>query len=251
MVTAVPKCVQRATSSRRAARRLYRRGVDMPTAAAAAGHDDRGPGRRADRRRAGAGQRLLRHRLQRPDDVHAGHRPQRRAGGPPLQPAAPGRAADDPVRRGGGAARPHPGLRLRRDRGRTALHPAAAGAGIPRAVDDRQQHRPGQAPHSRSRPARRAAPHPADHGRNRPAAHPGAAGGIQRRSCRDHPPSLPAPRRGFIPRKHEATPFIPPSRREREHSGGSLPSREREGRAKRREGEGATVPGAWRDGYRG
>ena len=70
--------------------------------------------------------RFLRDRHQRPHPIHAGDRPQRRAGRPSLQPAAPGGAAADPIRgRGGGAAR-HPDQHLRRDGRRPALCRAAA-----------------------------------------------------------------------------------------------------------------------------
>ena len=51
-----------------------------PGDAAAARRDDRGAGRGARRRRAGRRGRFLRDRHQRPDPVHAGDRPHRRAG---------------------------------------------------------------------------------------------------------------------------------------------------------------------------
>ena len=75
-----------------------------PRNPAAARRDDRGAGRGARRRRAGRRSRFLRDRHQRSDPVHAGDRPQRRAGRASLQPAAPGGAAPDPVRRRGGGA---------------------------------------------------------------------------------------------------------------------------------------------------
>jgi hypothetical protein len=51
------------------------------------------------------------HRHQRPDPVHAGHRPGQRGRRPPLQPAAPGRAAPDPPDHPG--RHPRPAFRCR------------------------------------------------------------------------------------------------------------------------------------------
>ncbi len=53
---------------------------------------------------------FLSHRHQRPDPVHARHRPHRRRGGAPVRPAAPGGAAPDRAH--------HPGRQPRRDAGR-------------------------------------------------------------------------------------------------------------------------------------
>jgi phosphotransferase system enzyme I (PtsI) len=55
--------------------------------------DDRGAGGGADAAHLPEVLRLPVHRHQRPDPVHAGDRPRRRVGGPPVRPAAPGGAA--------------------------------------------------------------------------------------------------------------------------------------------------------------
>ena len=120
--------------------------------------DDRDPGRRAGRRRAGGCGRFLRDRDQRPDHVHAGDRPRRRAGSRPLRSAAPGGPATDPDGGGGGPGRAHPDQRVRRDGRRPALYGAAPGPRHPRAVDGAGGPAAGEAAAARARHRRRRAP---------------------------------------------------------------------------------------------
>ena len=108
MISSVDEIRRAREAMEQVARRLRRRGLTVPRNAAAR-RDDRGAGRRARRRRTRRRGRFLRDRHQRPRPVHAGDRPQRRAGRASLQPAASGRCCGSfssrSRRRRGGASR--------------------------------------------------------------------------------------------------------------------------------------------------
>ena len=70
------------------------------------------------------------HRHQRPDPVHARHRPHRRRGGAPVRPAASGGAAPDRAHHPGRQPRRHAGRGVRRDGGRRALTRLLLGFGL-------------------------------------------------------------------------------------------------------------------------
>ncbi len=146
------------------ARRLRRRGMALPKPLPPLGAMIEVPGAALGRRRARRRSRFLCDRHQRPHSIHPGDRPQRRAGGASLQPAAPGGAAAHPICDRGGVAPRHADQPVRRDGRRAAVYRTAARPRAAQPVDGAAQHPAGQAAHPLPRHGRRHPPRPRHHG---------------------------------------------------------------------------------------
>ncbi|CAD5376612.1 hypothetical protein OF001_U160018 [Pseudomonas sp. OF001] len=147
---------------------------------AAGGGDDRDPRRGVPDPRTGPPGRLPVGRLQRPDPVPAGGRPQQPAGGQPLRLPAPVDPAGAQARGRRCTQRRQAGEHLRRDGRRPDGRPAADGHGFRLAVDERHQPAQGEV-----------AAAPAVAGAGARAARPGA-GPRPRPADPQHPAAAPA-----------------------------------------------------------